>query len=100
MFSCFQALEAEIIAHEPLVENVATTAQKLIDNQHYASQDISKQTQEMKTSWVQLKDDTAKRKIKLLDAMESQMVSSLFFISQMLDLLTYYESVFFCQCQF
>ena len=69
-------METEIIAHEPLIEGVATTAQTLIGNKHYASQDIGKQLQEMKAAWTQLKDGAAERKRNLLDAMESQMVSS------------------------
>ena len=71
-----QALEAELIAHEPLINAVISSAQQLIQGEHYAIKDINEELTRIQTSWYHLKEMAEERKRKLLDALESQTVSA------------------------
>ncbi|XP_052769142.1 spectrin beta chain, non-erythrocytic 2-like isoform X1 [Mya arenaria] len=67
-----QALEAEIVAHEPLIDRVAGAAKAMIKSKHFASGDIEKRLDELKSELQQLKEASSVRRIKLQDALESQ----------------------------
>ncbi|XP_033735465.1 spectrin beta chain, non-erythrocytic 5-like isoform X2 [Pecten maximus] len=67
-----QALEAEIIAHEPLIDEVASNAQRMIQSKHFASQDIEVRLDELHRDLQQLKEQTSVRKVALQDSLESQ----------------------------
>ncbi|XP_069119024.1 LOW QUALITY PROTEIN: spectrin beta chain-like [Argopecten irradians] len=67
-----QALEAEIIAHEPLIDDVASNAQRMIQSKHFASQDIEMRLDELHRDLQQLKEQTSVRKVTLQDSLESQ----------------------------
>ncbi|XP_041352702.1 spectrin beta chain, non-erythrocytic 5-like isoform X2 [Gigantopelta aegis] len=67
-----QALESEIVAHEPLIDSVANAAQQMIRNKHFASQDIQVRLDELHKQLQSLKMATSTRKIKLQDALEAQ----------------------------
>ena len=71
-----QALESEIVSHVPMMSAVADTAQHMINNKHYASNDVSSRLDQLQAQLQVLKDHAAQRRAKLLDAVESQMVSS------------------------
>nr|XP_002732400.1 PREDICTED: spectrin beta chain, non-erythrocytic 5-like [Saccoglossus kowalevskii] len=68
-----QALEAEITAHEPLVETVAKKGEQLMSQQHYATEDIKTTVAEIHQLLAELKDSAAERKKLLTDALESQL---------------------------
>ncbi|XP_052269284.1 spectrin beta chain, non-erythrocytic 1-like isoform X3 [Dreissena polymorpha] len=67
-----QALEAEIVAHEPLIERVAHAAKKMVIGKHFASDDIERRLDELHTELQQLKEVSSMRRAKLQDALESQ----------------------------
>ena len=74
-----QALEAEIVSHEPLIEAVANTAHHMVESKHYAATDVSQRLDDLQRQLQKLKDVAAERRAKLLDAVESQMVSMAMF---------------------
>ena len=74
-FFHFQALESEIVSHEPLIESVANTAHHMVEKEHYAKNDVQSRLQDLQRQLQELKDLAAERKLKLTDAVESQMVS-------------------------
>ena len=81
---CFlQALESEIVAHEPLIDAVASAAQRMIKSKHFASHDIEKRLDELHTDLQKLKEVSSARRVKLQDALESQKVGNcnIFFFS-------------------
>lgn len=69
-----QALESEIVAHEPLIDGVANAAQHMIKSKHFASAEIEKRLDELHSELQQLKEVSSVRRIKLQDALESQKV--------------------------
>ncbi len=71
-----QALEAEIVSHEPLIEAVANTAHHMVGREHYASQDIQTRLDSLQSQLQELKDLASARRLKLLDAVEAQQVRS------------------------
>ena len=75
VFYCvLQALEAEIHAHEPVINSVNGRAQQMIRSNHYASSDIESKSKELLSRLNHMKDTASVRRLRLLDAMESQMV--------------------------
>lgn len=71
-----QALESEIVAHEPLIDAVANAAQHMIKSKHFASAEIEKRLDELHSELQQLKEVSSDRRIKLQDALESQKVGT------------------------
>jgi spectrin beta len=69
-----QALESEIVAHEPLIEAVTNLANRMVAKQHPAENDIKARLKDLLVRLQELKTLTAERKLKLLDAVESQTV--------------------------
>ncbi|CAH1792768.1 unnamed protein product [Owenia fusiformis] len=67
-----QALESEIVAHEPLIESVANTAHHMIETKHYAADNVRQKLENLQSQVEQLKELAAQRRLKLLDAVESQ----------------------------
>ncbi|GIY06493.1 hypothetical protein CDAR_514752 [Caerostris darwini] len=67
-----QALEAEIQAHEPLIASVISKGKQMIRIGHYASSNVEAKLNQMQSSLQQLKDLSSIRKLRLLDAVESQ----------------------------
>ena len=70
-----QALESEIVAHEPLIESVASAAQHMIKSKHFASVEIEQRLEVLHIELQQLKEVSSVRRVKLQDALESQKVS-------------------------
>lgn len=54
---------------------VTNTAQHMVENKHYASQDVQTKLEDLQQELQHLKDQASERKIKLTDAVESQTVS-------------------------
>ncbi|XP_063234159.1 spectrin alpha chain, non-erythrocytic 1 isoform X2 [Bacillus rossius redtenbacheri] len=68
-----QALEAEIVSHEPVVAGLMKRAQQMVRSNHFASQRIEACVSELTEKLSQLKDLVTIRRLRLLDAVESQM---------------------------
>ncbi|XP_076359799.1 spectrin beta chain, non-erythrocytic 5 kst [Tachypleus tridentatus] len=68
-----QALEAEIHAHEPLVSAVTSKGRHMIRSSHFAAKDIESKLQELQSQLHHLKDLASIRRLRLQDAVESQM---------------------------
>ncbi len=66
------------MAHEPLIEAVANTAHHMVGREHYASQDIQSKLDSLQSQLQELKDLASQRRVKLLDAVESQQVNYTF----------------------
>lgn len=71
-----QVLEAEIHTHEPLIATVVSKGRQMIRNGHFASAEVEIKLQEFQTAFQQLKDLSSVRRLRLLDAVESQMFYS------------------------
>lgn len=70
----FQALESEIIAHEPLIDSVASTAQRMMQAKHFASENVKVQMDKLQSELQELQELTMARKLKLQASLESQTV--------------------------
>ncbi|CAG2161762.1 unnamed protein product, partial [Oppiella nova] len=67
-----QSLEAEIGAREPLLTTIISKGHSLIRSQHFASTEIEALISELQNKIQTLKDGAAIRRLRLLDAIESQ----------------------------
>ncbi|XP_039289552.1 LOW QUALITY PROTEIN: spectrin alpha chain, non-erythrocytic 1-like [Nilaparvata lugens] len=68
-----QALEAEIASREPVVSALASRAQQMIRSGHFSAVRIETSIAEVQERLGQLKDQASVRRLRLLDAVESQM---------------------------
>lgn len=68
-----QALEAEILSHEPLFTALLQRAQQMIHGGHFASEQIDRLSSTIQKKLNNLRDLTSVRRLRLLDAVESQM---------------------------
>jgi len=69
-----QALESEIVAHEPLMEAVTNMAHRMVSKKHPATDEIESKLNSLLADLRELKDLTTERRLKLTSAVESQMV--------------------------
>lgn len=60
-----QKLDLEIHGHQPIVEKVVSTGEKLIDQKHYNSKQIKDKCQELQVSWDDLLNKSKIRKKNL-----------------------------------
>ncbi|GFO34699.1 spectrin beta chain, non-erythrocytic 5-like, partial [Plakobranchus ocellatus] len=67
-----QALESEIVAHEPLIEAVANSARQMVRGKHFAATNIQTCLDDLHHELSDLKKKTSDRKIKLKDSLEAQ----------------------------
>lgn len=67
------ALEAELISREPVVASLVSRATIMVRSGHFASEKIEKLSQELQEKLSHLRDLASVRKLRLLDAVESQM---------------------------
>lgn len=72
------ALEAELISREPVVASLASRATAMVRSGHFASEKIDTLSRELQEKLMQLRDLASIRKLRLLDAVESQMVITIF----------------------
>ncbi|KAK4313156.1 hypothetical protein Pmani_015473 [Petrolisthes manimaculis] len=68
-----QALEAEIQAHEPVINTVNSRAQQMIRSVHFAAEEVENKIKHLLSRLSLLKDTASVRRLRLLDAVESQM---------------------------
>lgn len=68
-----QALEAEILSHEPLITALLQRAQQMVHGRHFASDQIERLSNSLQKKLNSLRDLTSVRRLRLLDAVESQM---------------------------
>lgn len=68
-----QALEGEILSQEPIIMSLVKRGQQMINDNHYAGEKIDAQLQLLQNKLHQLRNLANIRKLRLLDAVESQM---------------------------
>lgn len=68
-----QALEAEILSQEPLISSLLQRSQQMVRSGHFASEEIEAQSNLLQKKLVNLRDLASIRRLRLLDAVESQM---------------------------
>lgn len=73
-----QALEAELVSREPLISALAARAQQMSRSNHFAANAIEKKIRDLLKNFETIKDLASVRKLRLLDAVESQMVNIFF----------------------
>lgn len=69
------ALEAELISREPVVASLGSRAAAMVRSGHFAADKIESLSQQLQFKLTHLRDLASVRKLRLLDAVESQMVS-------------------------
>ncbi|XP_049277717.1 spectrin beta chain, non-erythrocytic 1 isoform X2 [Anopheles funestus] len=67
-----QALEAEILIQEPIISALVQRGQQMIRDNHYAVEQIERQCGQLQNKLVNLRNLTNVRRLRLLDAVESQ----------------------------
>uniref|UniRef100_A0A182PG07 Spectrin beta chain n=1 Tax=Anopheles epiroticus TaxID=199890 RepID=A0A182PG07_9DIPT len=67
-----QALEAEILIQEPIISALVQRGQQMIRDNHYAVEQIERQCGQLQSKLVNLRNLTNVRRLRLLDAVESQ----------------------------
>lgn len=67
-------LEAELLSREPVVASLISRATVMIRSGHFAADKIDKLTKKLQEELSHLRDLASVRKLRLLDAVESQMV--------------------------
>lgn len=67
-----QALEAEISSQEPIISSLIHRGQQMIQNSHYASEEIEKCNRLVQTKLAAIRDLASVRRLRLLDAIDSQ----------------------------
>ncbi|XP_055376264.1 spectrin beta chain, non-erythrocytic 1 isoform X2 [Condylostylus longicornis] len=68
-----QALEAEMVSQEPLIISLLQRGQQMIQENHFASDQVKAQCDGLQQNLRNLRDLSGIRRIRLLDAVESQM---------------------------
>ncbi|XP_074649217.1 spectrin beta chain-like isoform X2 [Tubulanus polymorphus] len=67
-----QALQSEIAIHEPIIASVSADGRKMIDRDHFASDEIARRLKNLNGELEDLKKHTEQRMNKLEDALQSQ----------------------------
>ncbi|XP_017842227.1 spectrin beta chain, non-erythrocytic 5 isoform X2 [Drosophila busckii] len=67
------ALEAELTSQEPLIQALLQRGQQMIRDNHFASEQLQYKSELLQQQLAQLKDLTSIRRLRLLDAVESQL---------------------------
>ena len=74
-----EAVDAEITAHEQLINAVISTAEQLLERDHYAADEIEARCAKLQDSWAELTSLSAARQQKLQDSLKAQQVETLKF---------------------
>lgn len=77
-----EAVDAEITAHEQLLNAVISTTDQLIERQHYASDEIEVRCAELQETWDELTSLSATRHQKLQESLQGQQVRTYVVISR------------------
>ncbi|XP_073790682.1 spectrin alpha chain, non-erythrocytic 1 isoform X27 [Danio rerio] len=67
-----QALQAEISGHEPRIKAVTQKGEAMIDEGHFAGEDVKAKLQELHNRWDGLKGKAAQRRQDLEDSLQAQ----------------------------
>ncbi|XP_066294878.1 spectrin alpha chain, non-erythrocytic 1-like isoform X25 [Branchiostoma lanceolatum] len=67
-----QALQAEIAGHENRIKAVCQTGQDMVQEEHFATDDINSKVSGLEDKWQGLKDKAAQRKQDLDDSLQAQ----------------------------
>uniref|UniRef100_A0A8C4WXB9 Spectrin alpha, non-erythrocytic 1 n=1 Tax=Eptatretus burgeri TaxID=7764 RepID=A0A8C4WXB9_EPTBU len=67
-----QALQAEIAGHEPRIKSVVHKGEAMVDEGHFAHEDISAKLGELGTRWEVLKSKASQRRQDLEDSLQAQ----------------------------
>lgn len=68
-----QALESEILSQEPIISALIHRGQQMIQDGHFANVQIESQCNELQNKLIATRDLASVRRLRLLDAVESQM---------------------------
>ncbi|KAL0275436.1 UNVERIFIED_CONTAM: hypothetical protein PYX00_003283 [Menopon gallinae] len=68
-----QALEAELVSRGPVISALSSRAQQMSRNNHFAAPEVERKMFEVHKNFERIKDLASVRKLRLLDAVESQM---------------------------
>lgn len=74
-----EAVDAEITAHEQLINAVISTAEQLLERDHYAADEIEARCAKLQDSWAELTSLSTARQQKLQDSLKAQQVETLKF---------------------
>merc|ERR1712203_413389 len=66
-----QAMQAEINNHEPRIDAVSQTAQKMVEDGHFNSDEIKVRLGQLHDHWNQLKEKSSQRKQDLVDSLQA-----------------------------
>merc|ERR1719412_3462894 len=66
-----QAMQAEINNHEPRIDAVSQTAQKMVEDGHFASDEIKARLGQLHDHWNQLKEKASQRRQDLEDSLQA-----------------------------
>jgi len=73
---CVQAVEAELLSREPVVQTLVGRAQRMIRSGHFAATRIEACSTELTEKMGHLRDLASVQRLRLLDAVELPMVSA------------------------
>ncbi|KAL5013103.1 hypothetical protein ScPMuIL_011654 [Solemya velum] len=66
------ALQAELVGHEPRINNVSQHGDEMINEGHFAAEEIQQKISDLNDRWAQLKDRAGQRKQDLEDSLQAQ----------------------------
>jgi len=67
-------VDAEITAHEQLINTVMSTADQLIEREHYAADEIEARCADLQEKWAELTSLSATRQQNLQESQKAQQV--------------------------
>ena len=67
-------MDSEITAHEQLINTVMSTADQLIEREHYASDEIEARCSDLQEKWAELASLSATRHQNLQESLKAQQV--------------------------
>ena len=67
-------MDAEITAHEQLINTVMSTADQLIEREHYAADEIDARSADLQEKWAELTSLSATRQQNLQESQKTQQV--------------------------
>ena len=67
-----QALQAELTGHEPRIESVCQSGQDMINEGHFAADDIQEKIDALKNRWQNMRDKANSRESDLEDSLQAQ----------------------------
>jgi len=72
-------LEGEILSREPVVNSLVSRAQQMVSAGHFSAAHIESMSNELQERLAHLRDLASVRRLRLLDAVESQQARTCYF---------------------